>query len=91
MCKEEGVASMGELGEFVLARLAEDERRLAEGELPYLDEAERRGRLRIIVRTTGEVSCSFPGRCRRTPLRSRFPKELNSSAARCTISGTRTH
>lgn len=39
---------MGELEEFVLARLAEDEQRLAEGKLPHLDEAERRGRLRII-------------------------------------------
>ncbi|MDQ4093897.1 MAG: hypothetical protein M3143_11015 [Actinomycetota bacterium] len=39
---------MGELEEFVLARLAEDEQRLADGELPYLDEAELRGRLRII-------------------------------------------
>jgi hypothetical protein len=45
---------MGELGEFVLARLAEDEQRLAAGELPYLDEAERRGRLRIIRTDDGK-------------------------------------
>ncbi|HSL08163.1 MAG TPA: hypothetical protein VK887_09310 [Pseudonocardiaceae bacterium] len=45
---------MGELGAFVLARLAEDEQRLAEGELPYLDEAERRGRLRIIRTDDGK-------------------------------------
>ena len=45
---------MGELRAFVLARLAEDEQRLAEGELPYLDEAERRGRLRIIRTDDGK-------------------------------------
>jgi hypothetical protein len=37
-----------DVGEFVLARLAEDEERADAGELPYLDEAERRGRLRIM-------------------------------------------
>jgi hypothetical protein len=36
------------LDEFVLARLAEDEERVRAGELPLLDEAERRGRLRIM-------------------------------------------
>jgi hypothetical protein len=36
------------LDEFVLARLAEDEERVRAGELPQLDEAERRGRLRIM-------------------------------------------
>lgn len=39
---------MSELGDFVIARLDEDERRLDAGELPQLDEAERRGRLRIM-------------------------------------------
>lgn len=39
---------MDDLSGFVLARLADDERRLAAGELPHLDEAERRGRLRIM-------------------------------------------
>ncbi|KDN22213.1 hypothetical protein [Amycolatopsis rifamycinica] len=36
------------LDEFVLARLAEDEERVRAGELPLIDEAERRGRLRIM-------------------------------------------
>lgn len=39
---------MDELGDFVLARLAEDEQRFADGVLPRLDDAERRGRLRIM-------------------------------------------
>ncbi|MEU7791097.1 hypothetical protein [Amycolatopsis sp. NPDC049159] len=39
---------MTNLGEFVLARLAEDEERFRAGELPQLEEAERRGRLRIM-------------------------------------------
>jgi hypothetical protein len=39
---------MDDLSNFVLARLADDERRLGTGELPHLDEAERRGRLRIM-------------------------------------------
>jgi hypothetical protein len=37
-----------ELRQFVLAGLAEDEQRAARSELPLLDEAERRGRLRIL-------------------------------------------
>jgi hypothetical protein len=39
---------MDDLSSFVLARLADDEQRLRAGELPHLDEAERRGRLRIM-------------------------------------------
>jgi hypothetical protein len=39
---------LDELGDFVLARLAEDEQRYANGVLPHLDDAERRGRLRIM-------------------------------------------
>ncbi|HKS53202.1 MAG TPA: hypothetical protein VJS67_15150 [Pseudonocardiaceae bacterium] len=42
------LACMDDLSGFVLARLADDERRLEAGELPHLDEAERRGRLRIM-------------------------------------------
>jgi len=36
------------LDEFVLARLTEDEERVEAGELPFLEEAERRGRLRFM-------------------------------------------
>ncbi|MFN2479796.1 MAG: hypothetical protein ABR615_11610 [Pseudonocardiaceae bacterium] len=39
---------MDDLSDFVLDRLVDDERRFEAGELPYLDEAERRGRLRIM-------------------------------------------
>ena len=39
---------MDDLNDFVLDRLADDERRFEAGELPYIDEAERRGRLRIM-------------------------------------------
>jgi hypothetical protein len=42
------------LDEFVLARLAEDENRVREGKLPLLDEAERRGRLRIMRAREGD-------------------------------------
>src|SRR3981081_379373 len=41
-------ADMDDLNDFVLDRLADDERRFEAGELPYIDEAERRGRLRIM-------------------------------------------
>jgi hypothetical protein len=44
---------MNELSGFVLARLAEDEQRFDAGELPYLDEAERRGRIRIMPTDDG--------------------------------------
>lgn len=42
------MSDIGELSTFVLDRLAEDERRFQAGELPYIDEAERRGRIRIM-------------------------------------------
>jgi hypothetical protein len=39
---------VSELRQFVLDGLTEDEQRVDRGELPLLDEAERRGRLRIL-------------------------------------------
>jgi hypothetical protein len=42
------------LDEFVLARLDEDEARVRDGELPALDEAERRGLLRIMRADDGD-------------------------------------
>jgi hypothetical protein len=42
------------ISSFVLARLDEDESRFDAGELPYLDEAERHGRIRIMYATEGE-------------------------------------
>jgi hypothetical protein len=44
---------MDDLADFVLARLADDERRFESEELPLLDEAERRGRIRIMRSTDG--------------------------------------
>ncbi len=58
---------MRKLREFVLARLAEDEQRLAEGELPYLDEAERRGRLRITRTDDGRGLLLVPGQVPQEP------------------------
>jgi hypothetical protein len=42
------VDTVEHLRQFVLDRLAEDEQRAARAELPLLDEAERRGRLRVL-------------------------------------------
>jgi hypothetical protein len=44
---------MSDLNDFVLARLDDDEKRFKAGELPYLDEAERRGRIRIMRASGG--------------------------------------
>jgi hypothetical protein len=41
-------AEVTELDRFVLTRLEEDEQLVRAGQLPLLDEAERRGRLRIM-------------------------------------------
>lgn len=46
-------ADLDQLGDFVLARLAEDEDRCNDGILPQLDEAERLGRLRIMRASDG--------------------------------------
>jgi hypothetical protein len=50
-----------ELRRFVLDRLDEDERRLADEELPLLDEAERRGRLRVVRSDDGAGLLLLPG------------------------------
>ncbi|WP_232837280.1 hypothetical protein [Lentzea terrae] len=49
------------LRRYVLNRLDEDEQRLAEEKLPLLDEAERRGRLRIIRSDDGSGLLLLPG------------------------------
>jgi hypothetical protein len=49
------VDTVTELREFVLDRLAEDEERAEREELPLLDEAERRGRLRFVRADEGGV------------------------------------
>ncbi|GLY51426.1 hypothetical protein [Lentzea sp. NBRC 102530] len=50
-----------ELRKFVLDRLDEDERRLADEELPLLDEAEGRGELRIVRSDDGKGLLLLPG------------------------------
>ncbi|WP_197287969.1 hypothetical protein [Nocardia sp. NRRL S-836] len=50
-----------ELRRFVLDRLDEDERRAADEELPMLDDAERRGRLRIVRSDDGSGLLLLPG------------------------------
>ena len=50
-----------ELRKFVLDRLDEDERRLEREELPMLDDAERRGRLRITRSDDGAGLLLLPG------------------------------
>ncbi|WP_019816346.1 DUF6221 family protein [Saccharomonospora saliphila] len=52
---------MSELREFVLARLDDDEQRFADGILPALDEAERRGRLRVLHSDDGSGLLLMPG------------------------------
>ncbi|WP_026423885.1 hypothetical protein [Actinokineospora inagensis] len=46
---------------FLLERLAEDERRVAAGGVPLLDEAERLGRLRILRSDDGSGLLLTPG------------------------------
>ncbi|MFC4003740.1 hypothetical protein ACFS2C_10215 [Prauserella oleivorans] len=52
---------MTELTSFVLARLDDDERRYEDGVLPTLDEAERRGRLRILRSDDAQGLLLLPG------------------------------
>ncbi|SES21728.1 hypothetical protein SAMN05216188_126107 [Lentzea xinjiangensis] len=50
-----------ELRRFVIDRLDEDERRLAAGELPLLDDAESKGKLRIARSDDGAGLLLLPG------------------------------
>jgi hypothetical protein len=43
-----GTTTVDDLVAFVCARLDDDERRVADRVLPHLDEAERRGRIRVL-------------------------------------------
>ncbi|HEV2778433.1 MAG TPA: hypothetical protein VGX25_03440 [Actinophytocola sp.] len=68
-----------ELSEFVLARLDEDEQRFKDGELPHLDEAERRGRIRIMRTDDGRglllAADPVPAREERAPVP--FPEKVS--------------
>ena len=66
----------------MLARLAEDEQRLAEGELPYLDEAERRGRLRIIRTDDGKGLLLLSGQVPQERVPVPFNEKVGSIPAR---------
>jgi hypothetical protein len=82
---------MDDLSGFVLARLADDERRLEAGELPHLDEAERRGRLRI-MRTNDQQGLLLVGGPvqtmeERVPIP--FPERSHSSARKLSAGMTR--
>jgi hypothetical protein len=79
---------MEDLSGFVPARLADDERRFQAGELPHIDEAERRGRLRImrtddqrgLLLVSGPVAAREE-RARPIPRKSRIPAGRSSSPA----------
>ena len=70
---------MSDLSEFVLARLDEDEKRFEAGELPYLDEAERRGRIRIMRANgdTGLLLTSEPVQTREERAPVPFPEKVD--------------
>lgn len=61
---------------YVLDRLDEDERRLAEEKLPLLDEAEGRGRLRIIRSDDGSGLLLLPGPIQAAQQRVPFPEKF---------------
>lgn len=69
---------MTSLSEFVTARLSEDERRFEAGEIPLVDEAERRGRIRVMRTDSGDgllvVAGPVQAREERTPVP--FPEKL---------------
>lgn len=64
-----------DLRRFVLDRLDEDEQRLAREEPPFLDEAERRGRLRILPTDDGEGLVLIPGEAQAQDERAPVPFE----------------
>jgi len=65
-----------ELRHFVLERLDEDELRLAEEKLPLLDEAEGKGRLRIIRSDDGSGLLLLPGPMQATQEPVPFPEKF---------------
>jgi hypothetical protein len=55
------MTDVGELSRFVLSRLDEDEERFNRAVLPHLDEAERRGRIRVTRAGGDERLLLVPG------------------------------
>lgn len=76
-----------EMREFVLAGLDEDERRLAAGELPWLDEAERRGRLRILRSDDGQGLLLTDGPLQVTEERAPVPFAEKAPLLRAEVEG----
>jgi hypothetical protein len=77
-----------DLSGFVLDRLAEDEERLAREELPFLDEAERRGRLRILRSDDGRELVLVPGEAEAQDERAPVPFEEKARWLRTEIEGS---
>lgn len=77
-----------DLRRFVLERLVEDEERLARQELPLLDEAERRGRLRILRSDDGRDLVLVPGEAQAREERAPVPFEERAQWLRKEVEGT---
>ncbi|MEV8437277.1 hypothetical protein AB0425_07885 [Actinosynnema sp. NPDC051121] len=77
-----------DLRRFVLDRLAEDEERLAREELPLLDEAERRGRLRVLRSDDGRELLLVPGEAQAQGERAPVPFEEKARWLREEVEGS---
>ncbi|WP_367128057.1 hypothetical protein [Saccharothrix sp. HUAS TT1] len=77
-----------DLRRFVLERLTEDEERLAGEELPLLDEAERRGRLRILRSDDGQDLVLVPGEAQAQDERAPVRFEEKAQWVRKVVEGT---
>ncbi|MEU4744814.1 hypothetical protein AB0G02_30730 [Actinosynnema sp. NPDC023658] len=77
-----------DLRRFVLDRIDEDEERLAREELPLLDEAERRGRLRILRSDDGQELLLVPGEAQAQSERAPVPFAEKAQWLRKEVEGT---
>lgn len=77
-----------DLRRFVLDRLAEDEERLAREELPLLDEAERRGRLRVLRSDDGRELLLVPGEAQAQGERAPVPFQEKAQWLRKEVEGS---
>jgi hypothetical protein len=77
-----------DLRRFVLDRLTEDEERLAREELPLLDEAERRGRLRVLRSDDGRELLLVPGEAQAQGERAPVPFEEKARWLRQEVEGS---
>ncbi|MFI9011110.1 hypothetical protein ACIGNX_28135 [Actinosynnema sp. NPDC053489] len=77
-----------DLRRFVLDRLAEDEERLAREELPLLDDAESRGRLRVLRSDDGRELLLVPGDTQALGDRAPVPFDEKAQWLRKEVEGT---